>query len=220
MEENAILPSTNLEEDTSVVSRVARRAVASREAAYADEVRRLMDAGLDVMTRAGTSASPRVVDIVRAAGLSNDAFYRHFASKEDLVAAIVEAGAERLVRYIAHQMDKEPTPKGQLRRWIEGIMTQASNREVADATRSVLWNGSQVGDSSRRGSNYEPLADLLHEALTELGSRDPVRDASVMVQAAMGRMQDFLWRRIEPSEEDVAHLYAFCLGAVRPSRRT
>jgi hypothetical protein len=41
-----------------------------------------------------------------------------------------------------------------------------------------------------------------------------------MVQAAMGRMQDFLWRRVEPSDEDVAHLYGFCLAAVRPSRRT
>jgi AcrR family transcriptional regulator len=231
MEENAILPGVNLpggnlpganlEEETSVVSRVARRAVASREAAYADEVRRLMEAGLDVMTRAGTSASPRVADIVRAAGLSNDAFYRHFASKEDLVAAIVEAGAERLVRYIAHQMSKERTAKGQLKRWIEGIMTQASNREVADATRAVLWNGSHVGDGSRRGSNsgYGPLAELLHQPLTEMGSRDPDRDARVMVQAAMGRMQDFLWRRMEPSDDDVAHLFTFCLTAVRPSRR-
>src|SRR3981081_2857466 len=111
MEKNAILP-----DDPSVVSRVARRGTAEREAAYAGEVRRLMEAGLDTMARAGTSASPRVADIVRAAGLSNDAFYRHFASKEERVAAIVEAGAERLVQYLEHQMAKERTPKGQLRR--------------------------------------------------------------------------------------------------------
>jgi AcrR family transcriptional regulator len=173
------------------------------------------------MTRAGTSASPRVADIVRAAGLSNDAFYRHFASKEELVAAIVEAGAERLVQYLQHQMTKERTPKGELRRWVEGIMSQASNREVAEATRAVLWNGLQVGDASRRDttSSYGPIAALLHEPLVALGRRDPERDASVLVQAVMGRMQDFLWRRVQPTEGDVAHLVTFCLGAVGVTRR-
>jgi AcrR family transcriptional regulator len=216
MDKNAILP-----DDPAVVSRVARRGTAEREATYAGEVRRLMEAGLDTMTRAGTSASPRVADIVRAAGLSNDAFYRHFASKEELVAAIVEAGAERLVQYLEHQMAKERTPKGQLRRWIEGIMTQASNRDVAEATRSVLWNGRQVGESFRRDStsNYRPIAALLHEPLAGLGRRDSERDASVLVQAVMGRMQDFLWRRVEPTDEDIAHLVGFCFGAVGIARR-
>jgi AcrR family transcriptional regulator len=216
MPKNSILP-----DDASVVGRMARRATAQREAAYAEEVRRLMEAGLDVMRQAGTAASPRVADIVRAAGLSNDAFYRHFASKEELVAAILEAGTERLVEYLEHQMAKERTPKGQLRRWVEGIMSQASNREVADATRAVVWNGSQVGDGSRRdtASSYVPLAQLLSEPLVGLGSRDPERDASVLVQAVMGRMQDFLWRRIEPTDTDVSHLVAFCLSAVGGARR-
>ena len=37
-------------------------------------------------------------------GLSNDAFYRHFPSKDALVAALLEDGAERLAGYVAHQM--------------------------------------------------------------------------------------------------------------------
>ena len=41
----------------------------------------------------GTTSRPRVADIVAEAGLSNDAFYRHFASKDALVAALVEDGA-------------------------------------------------------------------------------------------------------------------------------
>ena len=85
--------------------------LAEREAEYSDEVQRLLDAGLAVMARSGTSASPRVADIVSEAQVSNDAFYRHFSSKEDLVLAVAEAGAERLVSYVSHQMNKHPDPR-------------------------------------------------------------------------------------------------------------
>jgi AcrR family transcriptional regulator len=218
MSQNTILGEP---EDPAVVARLAQRAMARREAGYADEVRRLLDAGLEVMRRSGTTSSPRVADIVRAAGLSNDAFYRHFAGKEELVTAILEAGAERLVGYLGHQMAKATTPEDRLRRWVEGVMAQAADPEVAESTRAVLWNGSRVGDASRADTSatYAPLAVLLHEPLAALANRDPERDAAVIVQAVMGRMQDFLWRRVQPTPGDVDHLAAFVLAAVTHSSR-
>ncbi|MFR9768406.1 helix-turn-helix domain-containing protein [Nocardia sp. SC052] len=50
-------------------------------------VRKLVDAALTVISAAGTTGRPRVTDIVAAAGLSNDACYRHFPSKDALVAS-------------------------------------------------------------------------------------------------------------------------------------
>ena len=88
--DNAILKSEN-----NVPARIAQRALAKRGAGYASEVRRLLDAALEVMRQGGTASRPRVADIVAAAGLSNDAFYRHFPSKDALVAALLEDGAER-----------------------------------------------------------------------------------------------------------------------------
>src|SRR5579884_3200182 len=134
---------------------------------------------MEVMRQAGTSRSPRVADIIEAAGLSRDAFYRHFASKEDLVAAIVEAGRLRLIGYLRHQMGKESDAEAQLRRWIEGVMSQAADPEVAHATRAVLWNGSQVTGGTRPegAAAYGDLAELLVEPLATLGSGDPARDA-------------------------------------------
>lgn len=200
----------------SVVDRLAQRTMARRGAAYADEVRRLLDAGMEVMRRAGTTSSPRVADIVAAAGLSNDAFYRHFASKEDLVAAIVEAGAERLGSYLEHQMAKEPTPRAKVRRWVEGVMAQAADPAVAEPTRAVLWNGGRIGDRVRgtAGAGYEPLAELLRAPLAALGSADPDRDAAVAAHAVMGRMQEFLWRRERPTAPDIDHVVRFTLAAV------
>ena len=89
----------------------AQEALARREAAYAEEVRRLLDAALDVMRSCGTEKRPRVADIVAAAGLSNDAFYRHFRSKDALVAALVDDGA-----LAAAQLPRPPDGEGALPR--------------------------------------------------------------------------------------------------------
>src|SRR6266567_691280 len=133
--DNAILNQQN-----DVPARIAQRALAKRGADYASEVRRLLDAALEVMRQGGTASRPRVADIVAAAGLSNDAFYRHFPSKDALVAALVDDGALRLQSYLEHQMAKEPAPEAKVRRWVEGVLSQAEG-EVAVTTLAVIWNG-------------------------------------------------------------------------------
>ena len=99
------------------------------------------------MARCGTSSRPRVADIVAAAGVSNDAFYRHFASKDALVTAILDDGTERLRSYLAHQMDKESTPEGQIRRWVQGVLAQAADDDIAASTLAVLWNAGNLGQA-------------------------------------------------------------------------
>jgi AcrR family transcriptional regulator len=218
MSQNASGGLAPLDSDDPVVARAARRALARRQAVYSDEVRRLLDAGLEVMRRCGTTRTPRVADILESAGLSRDAFYRHFESKEELVAAILEAGTHRLVGYLNHLMDKESDPAGKLRRWVEGIMAQAADPEVAHTTRAVVWNGGHVGDRSRPDAvaRYAPLAELIVEPISQLGSSDPARDSALLTYAAMGWMQEFLWRCVTPSSEDTDHLVSFCMATLQP----
>ena len=141
---NAI-PETETEPETDVAGRIVRRTLAKRENEYAGEVRRLLDAALEVMGRCGTSSRPRVADIVAAAGLSNEAFYRHFRSKDALVTAILEDGGERLRSYLAHQLAKEPTPEAQVRRWVEGVLAQASG----DIAVTTLGRAVERGERGR-----------------------------------------------------------------------
>ena len=129
-----------------LASRIAQQTLARRGADYADEVRRLLDAALDVIREHGTGSRPRVADIVAAAGLSNDAFYRHFPSRDALVAALLEDGTERLAGYLRHQMDKEASAEEQVGRWVEGMLSQ-TRKEIAAPTLAVLWNGGSVGTS-------------------------------------------------------------------------
>ncbi|HVA07616.1 MAG TPA: TetR/AcrR family transcriptional regulator [Acidimicrobiales bacterium] len=199
-----------------MADRIVRRSLAKREGDYADEVRRLLRAALDVMRRCGTATRPRVADIVAAAGLSNEAFYRHFRSKDALVSAILEDGAERLCSYLAHQMEKEATPEGRVRRWVEGVLAQA-DEEIAATTLAVLWNGSSVGGGVAAGRHFAstPLASLLHEPFAVLGSADPEFDAVLAAHATLGKLSDSLWQGTQPMPSEVAAVVAFCLAAVR-----
>jgi AcrR family transcriptional regulator len=193
-----------------------RRSLAKRESEYAGEVRRLLDAALEVMHDCGTTARPRVADIVAAAGLSNDAFYRHFRSKDDLVNALLEDGAERLRGYLAHQMAKGTTPEGRVRHWVEGVLGQADG-DVAATTLAVLWNGSSAGGGLAAGRHFAsaPLASLLHEPFAALGSDAPETDAGLAAHATLGMLSDCLWREAEPTRAEVDRVTEFCLRAVR-----
>jgi len=209
-----------LNEENDISARIAQRTLARRGADYASEVRRLLDAALEVMRQAGPGARPRVADIVAAAGLSNEAFYRHFRSKDALVAALLEDGAERLTRYVAHQMGKEPTPEGKVRRWVEGVLAQ-TREETAATTLAVLRNGGSVGESftfSRHAASA-PLSALLHEPFAQLGSADPAMDASLAAHATVGKMSEHLWLRDEPGPAEVDQITGFCLRAVTPRGR-
>jgi AcrR family transcriptional regulator len=194
-----------------VATRIAQRTLASRAPDYSAEVRRLLDAGREVMRRCGTASRPRVADIVAAAGLSNDAFYRHFASKDALVAAILEDGAERLRSYLAHQMERAATPEDEVRRWVEGLLAQAVDEESADTTRAVLWN---AGSALVSGSPATVLATLLERPFAALGSPAAAVDALLVAHAVVGKLSDHLRRGVRPTQADTEQVTAFCLAAV------
>ncbi|MGW5375653.1 TetR/AcrR family transcriptional regulator [Nocardia sp. NPDC003999] len=200
-----------------VATRIARRTLAKRGADYAVEVRKLLDAALTVISAAGTTARPRVTDIVAAAGLSNDAFYRHFPSKDALVAALLEDGAERLTGYVAHQMAKEADPRARVRRWVAAILAQAEEQTAA-ATLAVLWNaaGPGLGLTAGPGVVDTALAALLRDTLAELGSAAPDSDATLIAHATTGTLAERLRRRGEPASGDVERITAFCLRALTP----
>lgn len=207
--------------DSHVPTRVAQRALARHVETYVNEVQRLLDAGVQVMLRAGTSSSPRVADIVIEAGLSNDAFYRHFPSKAALVAAILEDGAQRLATYIEHQMAKEDEPADKVRAWVAGILSQ-TRPAVAATARAVMANASSAGSGATSQHYAAALAALLVEPLTVLGSADPALHARVAAHAALGVLNDHLWAGADegadpgtqPSAAELQELTDLLLAAV------
>lgn len=195
------MPADPTSSPSDVADRIAAQTLARRTNDYAAEVRRLLDAALAVIAEHGTTGKARVADIVATAGMSNDAFYRHFPSKDALVAALIDDGAQRLASYVGHQMAKEATPEGQVRRWVAGVMSQTAEGTAA-ATRAVLAFGSGPFDRASQA----PVAALLHEPLAALGSPDPELAASLATHAVMGRLTDHLWAGTRPTRRELDRL--------------
>jgi AcrR family transcriptional regulator len=203
-----------------VAARIAAETLAKRGADYQDEVRRLLDAALAVMAVHGTTSKVRVADIVAEAGLSNDAFYRHFPSKDALVTALLEDGTERLARYLDHQMSKEAMPQDKVARWVEGVLSQ-TDEGTAATTLAVLWNGSGVGsgDTAGRHDASALLAALLHEPFTALGCTEPETIASLVTHALLGKVADHLWAERRPTAAETESITQFCIDAATPRPR-
>ena len=196
----------------AIPDRIAAATMAKRGAVYSDEVRRLLDAALEVIGRHGRTSAARVADIVAVAGLSNDAFYRHFRSKDALIAAVIEDGTERLAAYTMHQMSKETEPAAQVRRWVEAVMSQA-RADIAGPTLAVLWNGSQTPDDGHHGAAPR-LAQLLVDPFSALGHAAPEIAASLAAHAVVGRMSEDLWAGRVPTRSEVGAIVEFVLQAV------
>jgi AcrR family transcriptional regulator len=198
--------------EESLAAAAIRRRAGDRYAAAEDEVRRLLDAGLELM-RSDPGGNPRISEIVRLAKVSNDAFYRAFRSKDDLMAAIADDGARRLLGYIRHQRDKHVDPVEQVRACVRAVFQQAADPEVAATTRAVLRNTTHRSSSSSVTIRRQ-LAELLVEPLRALSGADPERDALVGSCAMFAVMEQFLWAEERPADADVEHL----LGWVLPRR--
>jgi AcrR family transcriptional regulator len=194
---------------------------AAEQEATERERRLLMQAAIDVMCEQ-PDKSPRVADIVARARLSNNAFYRHFRSKDDLVLEILDDGRRTLLGYLDHLMSEARTGEAKVRRWIEGMMAQAVHHDAATATRAVHVNAARadggVGDRGRRAE--ADLRALLETALRAAASSDPARDAYVIWQAVVGAMTDFLVREVKPSPADINHLASFCVDGIGASDGT
>ena len=218
--ENAV--PAHFDSGISIAQRSAQRALAGRYSAYLAEVQALIAAARRVMQSSG-SVEARVSEIVREAGLSNQAFYRHFRSKHELLLAVLTDGYEQLVSYLEQRMAAEARPLGRIRRWLESIVIQAAQPQAAEAARIFVVNGVRLADqfpqeSSRSVERIKaPLREALAQAAAcgELPGADPERDAEALYQLAMGWMQQKILARARPSRADVEHVVRFALRGLR-----
>jgi AcrR family transcriptional regulator len=194
---------------TSRAAAAVVRALDDRQREATEEVERILSAAITVMQRVSPDA-PRVSDIVAAAGVSNKAFYRYFAGKDDLMLAVMERGVGLVVSYLQHQMAKESTPEGKISRWISGALAQVADPELIGMSRAVIG---QMSDTRRMGEEETMAAirDLLVAPIRDLGSTDPQRDADAVFVCTVGTMRRYVNSTDQPGRKDINHLVGFCL---------
>jgi AcrR family transcriptional regulator len=217
-------PDPTPAESGSVAERAVERALAARRAAYADEVRRLLDASFRLIERRG-DLEPRVSEIVREAGLSNQAFYRHFPSKQALLLAVLDEGVQRLAAYLTGRMARATDPLERIAEWLRGMTEQALHGDGAAATRPfALARGrlaeafpGEIGHSERRLAGLAEHAIAAARDAGALPQADPQRDAETLYHLAMGWMQARLLEAEPARREDAERLVDFAMHGLRRS---
>jgi len=220
--ENKVLA---FEKGSSPLSRAAERSLERRREAALGEVMRLVEAALRLIRSSGTIHQPRVSEIVREAGLSNQAFYRHFRSKHELLVTVLDEGIALLARTLARRMNRAQSSEGRIREWLRGLLEQALNPDAAEATRPfVLGQGQldsawaeEMAQSQRRVT--APLRDVLERAAAsgELPGVVPERDAESLYHLAMGWVQARLIEGGAASREDARRVEDFAWAGLRRS---
>ncbi|MCV7402828.1 TetR/AcrR family transcriptional regulator [Mycobacterium fragae] len=193
---------------SSRVTAAVERALDDRQREATEEVERILAAAVRVMERVAPEP-PRVSDIVAEAGSSNKAFYRYFACKDDVILAVMERGVAIVVSYLQHQMAKEPTPAGKVKRWIEGALAQVADPHLISMSRAAA--GQLSATANVDAEIMQPMRELLTEPVAALGSADVRRDADVVFQCTAAAMRRYLDSTARPGPEDIDHLVRFCL---------
>lgn len=199
---------------TSRAAAAVGRALDDRQREATEEVERILAAAVRVMQRVSPEA-PRVSDIVAEAGVSNKAFYRYFAGKDDLMLAAMERGVALVVSYLEHQMAKEKRPQDKVARWIRGALAQVVDPDLTAMSRALViqFPGSDKGRLAQE-EILDTLRALLVEPISQLGRRDPARDADAVFNCTVGTMRRYVEARGQPGRADIDHLVRFCLAGL------
>lgn len=216
--ENSALESPR---SPSHASRAVERTLARHRAAYESEVRRLVEATLVLIERTGR-LQPTVSDILRESGLSNQAFYKHFRSKDELFVAVLDEGMRILASYLDHQMSAAGDPRERVRAWLAGLLEQALNPDAAAATRPFTLSRDQlarrfaddVAESERQLTRLVAAAIRDGDDAGTMTSTNPERDAESLYHLGMGWIEARLRESVPPDREDAERLIEFALAGL------
>lgn len=222
--------------ETSLAGRAVDRSLERRRLAAQDEVERLIQAAFRVIEASG-ELEPKVSDILAEAGLSNQAFYRHFKSKRALLVAVLDEGIRGLGSYLRARMDAAAPatadishtseaagldPEPAIRQWIRGMAAQAMDPSGAEASRPfALARGrlaesfpAEVAESEKQVT--APLREVLERAQRagRLPDVEPDADAENLYHLMMGWVEARLVEGRIPAEREVARLESFVMAGL------
>lgn len=175
-----------------------------------------------------------IAAVLTRAQLSTRAFYRHFKSKDELVAAVFLEMARNEMRRLRSRMASAPGPVEAVAGWIDGRLDLAFDEDIkSDLRRLSLEAQSQMFASPQLiqpayAAMLEPLIEQLQQGVVQVVFHkiDPVTDAQA-IQAVVWAGTERHWSTGDsPSAEVRERALRFCLrglgvapGAIAASLR-
>jgi AcrR family transcriptional regulator len=145
---------------------------------------RLIDAARQVIHRQGVEATT-LADIASTADVPLGNVYYYFKTKDDLVAAVIDAHADA-VRATLAEVDRGRSPKARLKAFIRMLGGQAELSALHGCPQGTLCSELDKRGDALRGSAAVLMAlpiDWVEQQFRELGRRD-ARELAVAVIAA------------------------------------
>ena len=200
----------------TVATRAVERATAARHARYTEQIDRIVDATLDLVERTGR-LDPPLRDVLAATGLSTQAFYRYFQSKDELLLLLLDDGRRKLQSYLDHRIAKGRTPFARIETWIEGVLAQAARDDAAARTRPFVVHQARLSEAfpEDHRASIDLLIDQLAALVADLPGHasarpaDVRRDAEAVYQLTFARLEAHLIRQSRPTPSEIAHLVDF-----------
>ncbi len=180
---------------------------------------RILDAAAVVLNRNGY-AGTRLLDIATIAGLQAPAIYYHFASRDELIAEVVQVGLRRVMAHVHGELDALPPDSSPMdrittavRAHLEIVLRDSEYASAAIRHAAQLPPGIrdvQLRDQRRYGALWRGLVDSAREA----GEVDPDLDAQAARMLVMGALNwaPEWWR---PERGDLAGAVATAQTIVR-----
>jgi len=124
-------------------------------------------------------------DLMAAAGLTHGGFYRHFDSKDQIVAEACAAAAESLIDQLAASASGKSPQRG-LKTIVENYLSAAHRDEPADGCPlAALGSEMARGDESTRAAATQALLKLVGVIASQFGkTRTDVARRRALVAAA------------------------------------
>ena len=157
----------------TLAQRAVDRSVGDLRAEYAEQIGRVLEATYDLIERSG-NVEPSLREILRETGLSTQAFYRYFQSKDELFLLLLDDGRRRILGYLEHRMQRASTPEGRVRAWIEGVLAQAANERAASRTRPFVANQERLAEAfpAEQQASVDLLVDQLATEIAAVSAGD------------------------------------------------
>ncbi|MBX7433450.1 TetR/AcrR family transcriptional regulator [Mycobacterium sp. Y57] len=165
----------------------------------------------------------RVSDILRRAGVSSRAFYRHFGSKDDLFLALLQRECDALAARVDRIAERAAgNPSDQLAAWIGELFDLCADPQLRMHVTVI------DSDEVRAAAGYRAIRERSHadreRSLVEILARgrvdgsfplaDPELDA-VAISAAVGRvLASEVFNDLPGLEKSRARVVGFALRAV------
>jgi TetR/AcrR family transcriptional repressor of nem operon len=203
----------------TVMPRASREDAAKHRAAIITAAARLFrERGVD-----GVS----VPDVMEAVGLTHGGFYRHFASKDELVALATDEAFRRSARLSTkmlaeHENDTEATRRS----YIENYLSPLHRANPGAGCPNVSLCG-DIGHSARKSPVRQTYAKNLTEALAAFTDIMPDKDPTAARKSAIENFSAMVGAMLmarasqgDPISDEILETVKAKLLAERPKRRS